>query len=131
MMQPLIRYILIFGFTIAREIGNFQVQRFMQILVGRYEYINPILLRQTVAVCKPLCCVNSKKKLTMRSLYSLGCLLTLTLVTIVLASPTGQPNASPKSLFGRKPDDYIIQRDDNNLQTMVSVQIHCPTVPGL
>lgn len=58
-------------------------------------------------------------KLTMRSLYSVGCLLALTLVTAVLASPTGQS----KSLFGRKPGDYIIQRDDNNRQTVVGDRI--------
>lgn len=56
-----------------------------------------------------------KMKLSMRSLYTAGCLLALTLATVVIASPTGQS----KSLFGRKPSDYIIQRDDNNLQTMV------------
>lgn len=51
----------------------------------------------------------------MRSFYSVGCLLALTLVTAVFASPTGQS----KSLFGRKPGDYIVQRDDNNRQKMV------------
>lgn len=58
-----------------------------------------------------------KMKLSMRSLYTAGCLLALTLATVVIASPTGHS----KSLFGRKPSDYIIQRDDNNLQTMVGV----------
>lgn len=42
-------------------------------------------------------------------------MLALTLVTAVLASPTHQS----RGLFGRKPGDYIVQRDDNNLQKMV------------
>ncbi|KAL7275683.1 hypothetical protein RUND412_001370 [Rhizina undulata] len=63
-------------------------------------------------------------KLTMRSCFSLG-LLVFSLCAVAIAAPH-----SNHGLIGRKPNDYIIKRDDNGLQSVVTWDDHSLLING-